>query len=163
MSYVSMKWRILLSSIEQSRGTREKIRALYFSSETQGEGLRLSQDAIPGCCRSFTHYLWGHREAAYAQLLNVFCSFSAGRMGLMLSWQCVLFSLLLFLFTCLLTYLLFAFSLPWKWFWELYGGWTIPTNKSLCLFSFTLGLFGNSFFFVSFLQLDEIFYRTIYI
>lgn len=64
--------------------------------------------------------------------------FPVGRTAWILSQQCVLFHLRC-LFTCLLAYLLFAFSLPCSWFWALEGEWTIPaqtvifTNKSLSL------------------------------
>lgn len=54
------------------------MRDFYFNSETWRDQLIFSEDAIPGCCVSFTHYLGEHRAAAYSQLLNVLCSFPAG-------------------------------------------------------------------------------------
>lgn len=104
--------RIMLSSINQIREIREKMYTLYFKSEAERDQLRFSEDVIPRWCLSFTHYLGERRAAAYSQLLNVFCSFSSGEDRFNAFSAVCTFSLLLFLFTCLLAYLLFAFSLP---------------------------------------------------
>ena len=103
----------VLTKVEKREG---KMYALFSKPETERDQRRFSDNVIPRCCLSFSHYLGEHRAAAYSQLLNVFCSFSSEEDGFNAFSAVCTFSLLLFLFTCLLAYLLFAFSLSCKWF-----------------------------------------------
>lgn len=100
---------------------------LYFKSETETHG-NFQKMSSPDAA-SDLHITWESVVRPHIRSCWM-CSahFPVGRMGLMLSQQYVLLSFLLFLFTCLLAYLLFALSLPCKWFWGLWCEWTIPVQ-----------------------------------